>query len=79
MLKNKCFHDVFSASPEPGPRPLKTEVEIEAGAEVYTNNNIVKTETGERLLKDLEEEVKGEEEDVSEDHDEHQTCLSEKS
>merc|ERR1719500_1668972 len=36
-----CF---FPASPEPGPRPLKTEAEIEDGKEAFTNNNIVKTE-----------------------------------
>lgn len=71
-----CF---FPASPEPGPRPLKTEVEIEAGTDAYTNNNIVKTEAGEKLLKEVEEEVKGE--DVSEYHtdDLHQSCLSKKS
>ena len=70
---------LFSASPEPGPRPLKSEAEIEAGSEAFTNNNIVKNETEE---KDREEgDVKGEKEDISEDHldDEHQTCLSEKS
>ena len=79
ISKKRCSHVVFLASPEPGPRPLKTEAEIEAGSEAFTNNNIVKNETEE---KDGEgEDVKGEKEDISEDpiDDEHQTCLSEKS
>jgi len=64
-----CF---FPASPEPGPRPLKTEAEIEDGKEAYTNNNIVKNE--EKVQED--EENEGEGEDASEDYiDEQQTCL----
>ena len=58
------YSTAFSASPEPGPRPLKTEAEIEDGKEAYTNNNIVN------------EENEGEGEDASEDYmDEQQTCL----
>ena len=63
----------FSASPEPGPRPLKTEGEIEDGKEAFTNNNNVKTE--ETIRED--EENEGEVEDGSEDFmDEQQTCLN---
>ena len=77
--KRCCSHDVFSASPEPGPRPLKTEAEIEAGSKAFTNNNIVKNETEEKNQDGGD--VKGVKEDISEDHidDEHQTCLTEKS
>lgn len=66
------YFTAFSASPEPGPRPLKTEAEIEDGKEAYTNNNIVKNE--EKVQED--EENEGEGEDASEDNmDEQQTCL----
>ena len=70
---------IFSASPEPGPRPLKTEAEIEAGSEAFTNNNIVKNKT-EEMNKDGED-VKGGKEDIGDDpiDDEHQTCLTENS
>ena len=77
MVK-RCSHVAFSASPEPGPRPLKTEAEIEAGSEAFTNNNI----NIETVEKDQERgNVKGGKEDISEDpiDDEHQTCLSEQS
>ena len=77
ISKKKVLTSLFSASPEPGPRPLKTEAEIEAGREAFTNNNIIKAEERDREGED----VKGGKEDISEDHidDEHQTCLSEKS
>ena len=62
----------FPASPEPGPRPLKTEAEVEDGKEAFTNNNIFKTE--EKVQED--EENEREVEDASEDYmDEQQTCL----
>ena len=63
-----CHNNFLSAFPEPGPRPLKSEEEIENGKEAIKNKNIIKTKNVETDL--------GEEEDNTEETIDEQTYIS---